>query len=153
MDSTSEYCGKALVEPTSQTCRGAVELNGHVYASHKAGYQKVLIPPWTPPERMLALCTDAPSEGNTHTPLNHTKQSYCDKCAQIITQNFLGGSCCDFRTQLAEDDALMKKHFNIENPRIRVAANTKDADSAALEFYDTQGPLKVGRINDHILWE
>ncbi|GFE54451.1 pre-mRNA cleavage complex II family protein [Babesia ovis] len=114
--------------------RGAVEFNGHVYTPRRKAYTKALIPPWLPPERMVALCS------NGHDGLDDQKSSLtksgCEQCRRIITQNLLGGACCDIVQRLKEDAALMEKHFCIRKAHYGALTEHDDPDYHIIELYN-----------------
>eukprot|EP00371_Babesia_bovis_P001003 XP_001609650.1 hypothetical protein [Babesia bovis T2Bo] len=111
--------------------RGAVELNGHVYSPRKTSYTKVLIPPWVPPERMVALCS-----GDHGSP--KWKHRECAQCLRIVTENFIGGGCCSTRSRVNEDGTLMEKHFGFPNPIGGYITDQTGLYREAVDYYDNE---------------
>lgn len=122
--------------------RGSVELNGHIYTPQYKSFKKVLIPPWVPPERMLALCQGSHELGKAGSPQKHQRRHGCSSCKRLLEQQFMGGSCCDLRRRLENDDVLVKRHFNIAKPRNCHDDTCSDSDKEAISFYDREGPLQ-----------
>ncbi|ORM41533.1 Polynucleotide 5'-hydroxyl-kinase NOL9 [Babesia sp. Xinjiang] len=118
--------------------RGAVEFNGHVYTPRQRTYTKVLVPSWHPPERMVSLCDGNHTAGFT---AERSASTSCHECRRIVTQNFFGGSSCAIRARVAEDTALMEKHFNMTKAEVKRSPESDDPDSDAIKFYDAKHPF------------
>lgn len=123
--------------------RGAVEFNGHVYTAHRRAYSKVLIPPWSAAERMLALCSGDDDKGQADCSRKDEHHRDCKRCGEIALVNLLGGSCCQIRERIAKGDVLMERHFNITKPHHQPLDVESDPDVKALEWYDSNSPYKA----------
>ncbi|CDR94973.1 Polynucleotide 5'-hydroxyl-kinase NOL9 [Babesia bigemina] len=124
--------------------RGAVEFNGHVYTPRRNAYTKAILPTWSPPERMLALCKSADVDHGEADAAAADQPAHCRTCTGILAEHLLGGTCCAVRARLQEDGALAERHFNIAAADRRGAHSQPDPDCGALEYYTEQNPNLAG---------
>nr|PVC50843.1 hypothetical protein MACL_00001950 [Theileria orientalis] len=121
--------------------QGCAEIGGHLYPVMDS-YRRFSVTPWSPSERLLALCYKTKSKGRDPVKNVNELGEHCKECMGILNKLY-GDTCCNFVYKYKSQRKLLMKRFGVSESELQVES---DKYAEYVKYYESQMKQKFDTV-------